>query len=280
MILERCLERTTRGEGESMPARKTVILVAENDPQALRLLTRSLHAEGYEVSPVQDEQQLFEALETKEPDIVLLDAIASESDDFELCQHVRDISLVPIIVMSAYKQGHDKARALDSGADDYLTKPVSVIELLAQVRAILRRIQWNTHEYLRNLRPTVTFGNLAVDFLQHLVTIDGRPVALTPIEYRLLSHLAQNAGRIMTHNLLLEKVWGRDYRGENNLLKVHINRLRHKIESDPARPMYIITKSGLGYLFPAQPDLYLPKADEFSQAASGEGRSSARARSG
>ncbi|HLV97937.1 MAG TPA: response regulator transcription factor [Ktedonobacterales bacterium] len=237
-----------------MPAHKTVILVAEKDPQALRLLVRTLHTEGYEVSPVKDEQQLFEALETKEPDLILLDTISSESHDFELCRYVRNFSLVPIIAMSAQKQDHTKARALDSGADDYLPKPVSVVELLAQVRAVLRRTQWNNNEHLRNVRPTLTFGTLTIDFLQHQVTIDGRPIALTPTEYRILSYLAQNAGRIVTNNLLLEKVWGAEYVGETNLLKVHIFRLRHKIERDAARPTYIMTKTGLGYCFSAQPE--------------------------
>jgi DNA-binding response OmpR family regulator len=238
-------------------AKKTVILVAEKDPQALRLLIRTLHTEGYEVGPVKDEQQLFDALETREPDLILLDAISPESHDFEICRHVRDISLVPIIVVSAHRQDHNKARALDSGADGYLTKPVSVIELLAQVRAVLRRAQWNTNEHLSNLRTTLAFGDLAVDFLQQQVTIEGRPVALTPIEYRILSYLAQNAGRIVTHDLLLEKVWGGKYIGESNLLKVHIFRLRHKIELDAAHPRHILTKPGLGYVFPAQPEMHL-----------------------
>lgn len=263
-----------------MTAKKTVILVAESDPQVLRLLTRSLHSEGYEVSPVTVEQHFFETLETKEPDLVLLGTISSESDEFELCRCVRDSSLVPIIVLSDHKQGHDKASALNSGADDYLIKPVSVVELLAQVRAILRRVQWNTDEHLCKLRPTLTFGNLAVDFLQHRVTIDGRLVDLTPTEYRLLSYLAQNTGRIVTHNLLLEKVWGREYIGESSLLKVHINRLRHKIESNPASPMYIITKFGLGYLFPVQPNRFLPRAHTSSQEDSTGGRIKAGARSG
>lgn len=263
-----------------MPARKILILVAESDPQVLKLLTRCFCAEGYEVLSVEDERQLLEALEIREPDLMLLDPPPSSgSADFELCRHVREISLVPMIVISTQKQGQDKARALDSGADDYLIKPLSVVELLAQVRAMLRRIQWNTNEYLRNVRPILTFGDLAVDFLQHRVTKEGHPVALTPIEYRLFSYLAQNAGRIVTHNLLLEKVWGREYLGENNLLKVHINRLRHKIEPDPARPRYIITKTGLGYLLQTQPAVYLPRARELSQEAS-NGGSSARACSG
>jgi DNA-binding response OmpR family regulator len=256
---------TTEKEG-TMPAHKTVILVADKDPQALRLLSRTLHAEGYEVSPVKDEQQLFEALETKEPDLLLLDTISTGSLDFDLCRRVRDSSLVPIIVMSSHKQEYNKARALDSGADDYLTKPVSVVELLAQVRAVLRRTQWNSREHLHNLHPTLTFGNLVVDLLQHQVTRDGHPIALTPTEYRILAYLAQNAGRIVTYNLLLEKVWGREYIGETNLLKVHIFRLRHKIELDAARPTHIITKTGLGYFFPAQPEIHLRQMERQESA--------------
>ncbi|HEY7122641.1 MAG TPA: response regulator transcription factor [Ktedonobacterales bacterium] len=263
-----------------MPARKTLILIAGSDTQVLKLLTRCFCAEGYEVISAEEEQQLLEALETREPDLMLLDTLPSWTTDFELCKHVRELSLVPIIVISAQKQGHDKARALDSGADDYLIKPLSVVELLAQVRALLRRIQWNTNEYLRNMRPILTFGDLAVDFLQQRVTKEGHPVALTPIEYRLFSYLAQNAGRIVTHNLLLEKVWGREYLGENNLLKVHINRLRHKIEPDPACPSYIITKTGLGYLLQPQPAVYLPRARELAQEASNGGGNAARACAG
>jgi DNA-binding response OmpR family regulator len=253
--------RKKKKEIGRMPAKKSLILVAESDPQALRLLTRCLYSEGYEVSPIKDEQQLLEALETKEPDLVLLDTTPSESQGFELCRRLRNCSLVPIIVISTGKQGHDEASALDSGADAYVTKPFRVAELLAQVRAILRRIQWNTSGYLCNLYPVLTFDNLAVDFLQHRVTRDGRTIALTTIEYRLLSYLAQNAGRILSHNLLLEKVWGKEYLGENNLLKVCINRLRHKIEPDPSYPRYIITRTGLGYLIPTQPAIYLPGAE-------------------
>lgn len=256
-----------------MPVKKTNILVAESDPQASRLLIRCLASAGYVVTAVMDEQQLFAALETEEPDFVLLDTISSESGDFKLCRQIRDTSLVPIMVMSARGEERDKAHALDAGADDYLTKPFSAIELLARVRAILRRSQWSTTEHSRNLQPTLTLGNLVVDFLQHQVTIGGRHVALTPIEYRLFSYLAQNAGRIVTHNLLLEKVWGKEYLGEHNLLKVHINRLRHKIEPDLAHPIYIVTRAGLGYLFPTEPVLALPEACEPSQrTAEGGGK--------
>jgi DNA-binding response OmpR family regulator len=257
-------------------AKKTVIFIVESDPQSLRLLTRCLDSEGYVVTPVKDEQQLFGALANKEPDLILLDMNSSEPHDFEFCQHIRSFSLVPIIVLSTQRQEDIKARVLDSGADEYVTKPFSVIEFLARVRALLRRTQWNTIEQVRMLRPMLTFNNLVVDFLQHQVMVDGRQIALTPIEYRLLSYLAQNAGRIVTHNLLLENIWGRGYSGETNLLKAHINRLRHKIEPDPARPRYIITKTGLGYLFSSQPARCQPKTETFSQEASGKDSKSVR----
>lgn len=262
-----------------MSAKKTVILITGSDPQTLRLLTRSFDSAGYVVTAVKDEQQLFEALEIKEPDLLLLDMNSSEPHDFKLCQRIRSFSLVPIIVMSSQKQEYTKARVLDAGADEYLTSPFSTVELLSQVRAILRRTQWNTSEHLRNLCPMLTFNNLVVDFLQHQVTIDGRHIALTPIEYRLLSYLAQNAGRIVTHNLLLETIWGKDYIGDTNLLKAHINRLRHKIEPDTARPMYIITRTGLGYLFSTQPVMSLRTHASSRGASSGDGRT-VRASSG
>jgi DNA-binding response OmpR family regulator len=262
-VLEGIQERGKKKK--PMSARKTNVLAAESDPQVLRLITTCLGSEGYEVNPVEDEPHLFKALEATEPDLVLLGTFLFESHDFELCRQVRSMSLVPIIVISAQKQVYDKVRALDAGADDYLTKPLSIIELLAQVRASLRRIQWNINASLPNLRPTLTCGNLVVDLLRHRVTIDERPVALTPIEYHLLSYLAQNAGRIVTHNLLLEKVWGREYSGENNLLKVYINRLRHKIEPDLARPRYILTRTGLGYFLATEPAQYLSGACKSSQ---------------
>lgn len=236
-----------------MPAKKTTILAADDDPQLLRLVTRNLQLEGYDVIAVSDGQQALEQIETSVPDLILLDVMMPRLDGFSVSQRVREFSAVPIIIVTARGQDSDKVRGLDLGADDYLTKPFSVGELLARVRAVLRRSQFAGTENGQGLRSTTTIGDLSVDYAQHLVTMAGKEVALTPIEYRLLAHLVQNAGRVVTQDLLLEHVWGAEYIGESHMLQVNINRLRHKLEVDPAHPRYVITKIGIGYLVPAQP---------------------------
>ena len=237
-----------------MPAKNTLILVAEDEPQALRLVTRSLEAGGYEVIGARDGQQALEEMETKEPDLLLLDILMPGINGFEVCEQVRTFSVVPIIVVTARGQVQDKARAFDAGADDYITKPFSIVELLARVRAVLRRAQWGANGNTGKQPPVITIGKLTVDFPKHQVMMDGRVVALTPIEHRILSYLIQNAGRVVTYDLLLEHVWGVEYIGEGHLLKVNINRLRNKIEPDPAHPTYILTKMNLGYMMPARVD--------------------------
>jgi DNA-binding response OmpR family regulator len=166
---------------------------------------------------------------------------------------VREFSLVPIILVTARGQDQDKVRGLDLGADDYLTRPFSVDELLARVRAVLRRAQFMVHEQGQLARTTLTTGELSIDYTQHLVTMAGQEVALTPIEYRLLAYLAQNIGRVITQDLLLDHVWGVDYMGEGHMLQVNINRLRRKLEPDPTHPRYILTKIGIGYMLSTQP---------------------------
>jgi DNA-binding response OmpR family regulator len=236
-----------------MPAKKTTILVADDDPQLLRLITRNLQLEEYEVLAASDGQQALDAIEAHVPDLVLLDVMMPRMDGFRVAERVREFSAVPIIIVTARGQDQDKIRGLDVGADDYLTKPFSVDELLARVRAVLRRARLSANESAQGARTKMSSGDLTIDFAQHIVTMQGKEVTLTPIEYRLLSYLMQNAGRVVTHDLLLEHVWGAEYVGESHLLQVNMNRLRRKIEPDAAHPHYILTKAGVGYIFPGQP---------------------------
>ena len=178
-----------------MPAKKTTILAADDDPQLLRLITRNLQLEGYDVLAASDGQQALELIENNAPDLVLLDVMMPRMDGFTVCQRIREFSTVPIIIVTARGQDQDKVRGLDLGADDYLTKPFSVDELLARVRAVLRRAQFTAHEHAHVLGTSITIGDLVVDYAQHLVTMAGQEVPLTPIEYRILAYLAQNAGR-------------------------------------------------------------------------------------
>jgi DNA-binding response OmpR family regulator len=235
-----------------MPVKKQSILAADDDPQLLRLVTRNLQLEGYGVEAVSDGQQALEQIEAQKLDLVILDIMMPKLDGFTVCERVREFSSVPIIIVTARGQDQDKIRGLDLGADDYLTKPFSVEELLARVRAVMRRSQLAGNHEAQNLRAAVVIGDLAVDFAQHRVALDGQEIELTPIEYRLLAYLAQNAGRVVTQELLLEHVWGEEYVGESHLLQVNMNRLRRKIEADPTRPRYLLTKTGVGYLLASQ----------------------------
>ncbi len=236
-----------------MPAKKTTIVVADDDPQLLRLVTRNLEMEGYEVMPASDGQQALDLIEAHVPDLTLLDLMMPKLDGFAVCQRVREFSAMPIIILTARGADQDKIRGLDLGADDYLTKPFSIEELLARVRAVLRRSQQNTHSETGFGAASATIGDLMIDYVQRRVTMAGREVELTPVEYRLLAFLAQNTGRVITQDLLLAHVWGDEYEGESHLLQVNINRLRRKLEPDPTHPHYLLTKTGVGYLLASNP---------------------------
>lgn len=236
-----------------MPAKKPAILTADDDPQILRLVARNLQLEGYEVVTAIDGQEALEHLEAERFDLAILDVMMPKLDGFTTLSRVREFSRVPIIMVTARGQDQDKIHGLDLGADDYLTKPFSVEELLARVRSVLRRSQFSSNSDGQSARPVVTLGDLAIDFAQHRVTLDQHEIDLTPIEYRLLAYLAQNAGRVVTQDLLLEHVWGEEYMGESHLLQVNMNRLRRKIETDPAHPRYLLTKMGVGYQLAALP---------------------------
>ena len=239
-----------------MPAKKSTILVADDDPQLLRLMTRNLQFEGYSLLTASDGKQALDLFEQYQPDLLLLDVMMPKMDGFAVCAHIREFSVTPIIIITARGQEKDKVQGLDLGADDYLTKPFSVDELLARVRAVLRRAHFSTHELSHTLptTTTTTVDALTIDYAQHLVTMYGHEMTLTPIEYRILAYLMQNVGYVITQDLLLEHVWGAEYIGEGHLLQVNMNRLRHKIEPDPVHPRYVLTKVGIGYLLAAQPD--------------------------
>jgi len=236
-----------------MPAKKTTILAADDDPQLLRLITRNLQLEGYDVLAASDGQQALELIENNSPDLVLLDVMMPRMDGFTVCYRVREFSTVPIIIITARGQDQDKVRGLDLGADDYLTKPFSVDELLARVRAVIRRSQFTAREFTQGLRATTATGSLVIDYSQHMVMLKDHEVALTPTEYRIIAYLAQNVGRVVTQDLLLEHVWGPEYLGESHMLQVNINRLRRKLEVDATQPHYILTKVGVGYSLAALP---------------------------
>jgi DNA-binding response OmpR family regulator len=236
-----------------MPVKKTTILAADDDPQLLRLVTRNLEFEGYEVFSASDGQQAFEQIESHVPDLVLLDVMMPKMDGFTVCHRVREFSSVPIIIVTARGQDQDKVRGLDLGADDYLTKPFSVEELLARVRAVLRRTQIASKDAAQGLQAMTITGEMMVDYSQHLVTLSGKEILLTPTEYAIIAYLAQNMGRVVTQDLLLEHVWGSEYLGESHMLQVNINRLRHKIETDSTQPHYILTRVGVGYSLAVRP---------------------------
>jgi DNA-binding response OmpR family regulator len=233
-----------------MPLKKVTILTADDDPQLLRLIARNLELEDYQVLTATDGQQALELIEAHTPDLVLLDVMMPKMDGFTVCQRVREFSMVPIIIITARGQDHDKVQGLDMGADDYLTKPFSVDELLARVRSVLRRAQFSA-ERAQSRQTSTTIGDLSIDYTQHRVMVGDKEVLITPIEYRILSYLAQNAGRVVTQDLLLDQVWGAEYVGESHMLQVNVNRLRRKIEADPAHPRYIMTRVGIGYFMPS-----------------------------
>jgi DNA-binding response OmpR family regulator len=237
-----------------MSAKKTTILVVDDDAQLLKVVTHNLEAEGYHVLAVRDGAQALETIERDAPDLVLLDVMLPRMGGFEVCQRVREFSAVPIIMITARGRGQDKVKGLDLGADDYLTKPFRVDELLARVRAVLRRAQFTPNGHAQALRRATTIGELSIDYARHRVTKAGREIALTPTEYRILAYLAQNAGQVVTQDLLLEQVWGPEYVGEGHMLRVNITRLRRKLETDPSHPGYLLTRPGIGYFLVEDPD--------------------------
>jgi two-component system KDP operon response regulator KdpE len=220
------------------------IVIIEDEPQIRRFVRTALEAEGCAVAEAETAERGLVEAGTRKPDLIILDLGLPDRDGVDVVRDIRTWSSVPVLILSARSSETDKVAALDAGADDYLTKPFSVAELLARVRALLRRARMTGGE-----GPLVTFGEVTVDLARRQVSRNGVEVHLTPIEYKLLALLIANAGRVLTHRQLLREVWGPSHAEDTHYLRVYMTLLRRKLETDSARPCYIRTESGVGYRF-------------------------------
>lgn len=237
-----------------MKMKEKRILIVEDDASIQRILRRSLTISGYEVLVVDNGAQAIETVRGQQPDLILLDlSLPGEVDGLGVCIQVRQWSQIPIIVVSARTDEHQKVQALDQGADDYLTKPFSTDELLARVRVCLRRAA--TQESEGASQPEIirtVDGYLCMNLVRHQVVAGEQEVKLTPTEYDLLRQLMLHAGKVMTHRVLLRSVWGPEYGEEADYLRVYVRQLRRKVEVKPSLPHYILTEPGVGYVFNVQ----------------------------
>jgi two-component system, OmpR family, KDP operon response regulator KdpE len=217
------------------------VLIVDDEPAIRKFLRVTLTAQAYHTVEAASGQEALSIVAAEKPDVIVLDIGLPDINGIEVTRLLRQWTQVPIIILSVRGAESDKIAALDAGADDYLTKPFGVGELLARLRAALRRAARTTGE------PVFTSGNLKVDLSRRLITVSGLEVQLTPTEYELLRVLVTHAGKVLTHHLLLREVWGAEYGEEFHMLHVNISNLRRKIEPDPARPQFIITEPGVGY---------------------------------
>jgi len=222
------------------------VLIVDDEVGVIRTLRASLEASGFETLVAMDGCEALEAIKEHSPDILILDILMPRMDGFEVCRRVREWSKIPIIMLSALHDEEEKVKCLDLGSDDYVCKPFDLSELIARVRAVLRRA---TEANIVRSNPLFTSGGLTVDFVKRRVTVNGNEIRLTLTEYSFLRELVLNAGTVLTHKYLLNKVWGPRYVCEIEYLRVFANRLRAKIEPDPARPKHIVTVRGVGYKF-------------------------------
>jgi two-component system KDP operon response regulator KdpE len=229
-----------------IPPSEKVILVVDDESRMVRFVRMNLELEGYLVAEAGTGMEALEKVRDELPDLVLLDVMMPEMDGFETLERLREISTVPVIMLTVKGDEEDRIHGLELGADDYVAKPFSPRELASRIRAVLRRTEMPTPIAKTAIRID---DKLSVDFRQREVIVDGEPVRLRPTEYRLLYHLVNNAGWIMTHEMLLSKVWGYEYRDETGLLRLYITYLRKKIEPIPSDPRYIFTERGVGYRF-------------------------------
>ena len=228
------------------PSENKLILAVDDNPKMTRFIRMNLELEGYRVSEATNGMDALSKTRDELPDLILLDVMMPDMDGYETLQHIREISNIPVIMLTVKNEEEDKVRGLELGADDYVTKPFSPRELSSRIKALLRRAEMPTPMEKAVLEID---DRLSIDFQQHEVWVAGERIKLRPTEYRLLYHLVNNAGWVMSHESLLSKVWGTEYRDEIQYLRLYVNYLRQKIEIDPAHPNYILTERGVGYRF-------------------------------
>jgi len=226
--------------------RRLRVLIVDDEPTIVKFLRANLEANDFETLGATDGAEALQTIERDLPDLLILDVIMPQMNGFEVCHQLREWSQIPIIMLSGLGDVSDKVKCLDLGADDYITKPFSLDELMARVRSVFRRAQ--TVDTIPT-QPSFTSGELQINFAGRQVIVAGSEVRLTPTEYSLLQELVLNAGKVFTHTHLLNRVWGPMYEEEREYLRVFIGRLRAKLEPDPANPRYIITVPGVGYQF-------------------------------
>ena len=229
-----------------MPNNKYKVLLVEDEKNICDFISTSLSAQDYRISTAHTGKEALPIITSQCPDLILLDLGLPDMDGMEIIRQVRTWSSVPIIVLSARTQEQEKVRALDLGADDYLTKPIGTSELLARIRTALRHSnRLNTDSPLYK-RPFHAKG-LTIDFEKHLVSVDGKDVHLTQIEFKIISLLAQNSGRVMTYDTIISNIWGPYADDDNSILRVNMAHIRRKLEQNPAEPQYVFTEIGIGY---------------------------------
>jgi two-component system, OmpR family, KDP operon response regulator KdpE len=238
-------ERDTGSPGPAEhPGRGPAVVVIEDEPQVRRFLRAALVSQGYRVHEAATGREGLAEAATRQPDVIILDLGLPDLDGLEIIRRVREWTPVPIIVLSARDHEGDKIKALDLGADDYVSKPFGVGELLARMRAALRHAAISSQP---QVEPVFTLGALNIDLMRRRVSVAGNEVHLTPIEYKLLTTLVRHAGNVLTHRQLLREVWGPSYEDQSHYLRVFMLQLRRKLEADPARPRYLRTEPGVGY---------------------------------
>lgn len=236
-----------------MAGSKKTVLVVDDELSLRDFVRRNLEIREFHVLTAANGLEALALFNSYSVDLVILDLMMPHMSGLETIQRIRQESLVPVVVLSALGEESDKIKALNLGADDYLTKPFGVGELLARIRAVMRRSQWDKPAQIAATDERLVRGALAADLGRHEITLDGKPLELTPTEFDLLVYFMQNSAKVLPHRTILQHVWGPEYGQEAEYLRVYIGRLRQKIEADPSHPQYLLTERGVGYCFVSPP---------------------------